>query len=228
MNLVSALILFNILIFIHQILIEILTAIVRLTGISYDKAEFQVISLLTGTGFTTAESEGMMVTKQRRKLAQNIMLFAYVFNISFVSVIINIFISSADSNLNEIKMGTLVTFWNIVLIIFLKKTHITKRIIVKIASKISHNRIKKRGNEIIVYDNFGDKVIAEVEIKRLKNGFKNNEITEELLKEKYDIELLEIKRKEEIITHITKETSIQEGDSIIIYGTMKSIKIALI
>ena len=68
MNLVSALILFNILIFIHQILIEILTAIVRLTGISYDKAEFQVISLLTGTGFTTAESEGMMVTKQRRKL----------------------------------------------------------------------------------------------------------------------------------------------------------------
>ena len=228
MNLVSALILFNILIFIHQILIEILTAIVRLTGISYDKAEFQVISLLTGTGFTTAESEGMMVTKQRRKLAQNIMLFAYVFNISFVSVIINIFISSADSNLNEIKMGTLVTFWNIVLIIFLKKTHITKRIIVKIASKISHYRIKKRGNEIIVYDNFGDKVIAEVEIKRLKNGFKNNEITEELLKEKYDIELLEIKRKEEIITHITKETSIQEGDSIIIYGTIKSIKIALI
>ena len=131
-------------------------------------------------------------------------------------------------DLNEIKMGTLVTFWNIVLIIFLKKTHITKRIIVKIASKISHYRIKKRGNEIIVYDNFGDKVIAEVEIKRLKNGFKNNEITEELLKEKYDIELLEIKRKEEIITHITKETSIQEGDSIIIYGTMKSIKIALI
>ena len=228
MNLVSALILFNILIFIHQILIEILTAIVRLTGISYDKAEFQVISLLTGTGFTTAESEGMMVTKQRRKLAQNIMLFNYVFNISFVSVFINIFISSADSNLNEVKMGALVTFWNIVLIIFLKKTKITKIIIVKIASKISHYRIKKRGNEIMVYDNFANKVIAEVEIKKLKNGFKNNEITEELLKEKYDIELLEIKRKEEIITHITRKTSIQEGDSIIVYGTIKSIKKALI
>ena len=53
MNLVSALILFNILILIYQLLIEIFTALCRLTGISYEKAKFQVVSLLTGTGFTT-------------------------------------------------------------------------------------------------------------------------------------------------------------------------------
>ena len=147
MNLVSALILFNILIFVHQILIEILTAIVRLTGISYDKAEFQVVSLLTGTGFTTSESEQMLQTKKRRKIAQNIMLFNYIFNISFISVFINIFISSENSSLNEIKIGLLVTFWNIVFIIFLKKTKITKRIIAKIVSEI-HNFKKMRKKEI--------------------------------------------------------------------------------
>ena len=36
-----------------------------------EKARFQVISLLTGTGFTTRESEIVLSTRRRRRLARN-------------------------------------------------------------------------------------------------------------------------------------------------------------
>ena len=121
MNLVSALILFNILILIYQVLIEIFTALCRLTGISYEKAKFQVVSLLTGTGFTTSESESMILTKKRRKLAQSIMLFSYIFNISIVSVFVNVFVSTSETTIQEIKLGLLLTIWNIAFIVFLRK-----------------------------------------------------------------------------------------------------------
>ena len=59
-----------------------------------------MVSLLTGTGFTTRESELMLSTRPRRRLARVTMLFGYVFNITIVSAIINVFLS-----LNSAEFG---------------------------------------------------------------------------------------------------------------------------
>ncbi|MFA6709555.1 MAG: hypothetical protein WCR79_07675, partial [Fusobacterium sp.] len=57
----------------------------RLTGMSEDKARFQVISLLTNSGFTTSESELILKSKKRRSLAKIIMIFGYTFTATIVS-----------------------------------------------------------------------------------------------------------------------------------------------
>lgn len=228
MNLVPGLILFNILILVYQILIEIFTAMVRLTGISYEKAKFQVISLLTGTGFTTAESEGMLVTKRRRKVAQNIMLFSYIFNISIVSIFVNVFMSTASSSMQEIQIGLILTAWNIVLIIFIKKAKITKKLADILAEKISNHNGKKQENYISIYDTFGNKTIAEIEIRKIKKEMQDKTIEDIGLKEKYNIQLLVIKRKEEIISQIKSDAIIKEGDTIVVFGKLKDIKKCLV
>lgn len=63
------------------------------TGLDREKSSFQVVSLLTGSGFTTAESELVTSSRQRRRLAKITMLFGYVFNITFVSAFVNVFLS---------------------------------------------------------------------------------------------------------------------------------------
>lgn len=228
MNLVTALILFNILILIYQILVEIFTTLCRINGISLDKARFQVISLLTGTGFTTAESEIMLLTKQRRKLAQRIMLFSYIFNISIVSIFVNIFISFVNTTTNEIGIGILVTIANFILIVIINKSKPIRKVIDSIVVKAVNYKRKKNDNYISIYDTYGHKVIAEVELKTLKPEMQNKTIEEMKIKQRYNTQLLVIKRKEEIISEIWPNTIIKQGDTIIVFGKLKDIKAAFI
>ena len=67
-----------IVIIILLVIVEILALSLRLTGLSREKARFQVISIITGTGFTTSESELITQHKTRRKIAASLMLISYV------------------------------------------------------------------------------------------------------------------------------------------------------
>ena len=55
------------------------------TGLPDERARFQVMSLLTGCGFTTRESEAILSFRPRRRLALMTMIFGYAFNITIVS-----------------------------------------------------------------------------------------------------------------------------------------------
>ena len=151
-NLLASIILFNLLIIIYQIIIEIFTAIFRIEGVQIDKARFQIISIITGTGFTTSESELMLATKRRRKLTQMIILFSYIFNISIVTTIVNVFISYSpqDTNLFEFEIGAGLTAINILLLIGLNKSTRIRKVFDNIAIKIATRVEKKRINPISV------------------------------------------------------------------------------
>ena len=140
-NLLAAIIVFNILVFIYQVMIEIFTTIYSIEGIQLDKAQFQIISILTGTGFTTSESELMLLTKRRRKITELMMLFSYIFNISIVSTLVNIIISSAGPAINELIIGIVLTIINFLIIALLNKS-------TKVKSKLE-NLIKKIWNTIV-------------------------------------------------------------------------------
>lgn len=224
MNLVAALILFNILILVYQVIIEIFTILCRINGVSLEKSRFQVISLLTGTGFTTSESEVMLLTKKRRKLAQRIMLFSYIFNISIVSIFVNIFISSVNTTMTEVRVGIIFTLCNILLMIFINRSTTFRNILDKIVTSIVNRKKKKQDNFISIYDTYGKKVIAEIELKTIRDEFKNKTIEDIKLKNTYGIQLLVIKRKEDVISEIWPNTMIQEGDTIVVFGRMRDIK----
>ena len=62
---------------IFLIIVDFFAILFRLTGVPIEKARFQVTSLLTGTGFTTKESEIIVQHPTRRKLAIWLMGFSY-------------------------------------------------------------------------------------------------------------------------------------------------------
>ena len=72
-------------------MIEVFTVLFQLTGLTREKAKMQVVSLLTNSGFTTNESEIVMIGKHRRRLAKTVMLCGYSFAVIIVSVLVNIF-----------------------------------------------------------------------------------------------------------------------------------------
>ena len=93
MNIYAALSLFSLIILLYWVITELFTIFFRFTGLPDERARFQVISLLTGCGFTTKESEMVLSSRPRRRLARITMLFGYVFNITIVSAFINVFLS---------------------------------------------------------------------------------------------------------------------------------------
>lgn len=221
-NLLAAIIVFNILVFIYQVMIEIFTTIYSIEGIQLDKAQFQIISILTGTGFTTSESELMLLTKRRRKITELMMLFSYIFNISIVSTLVNIIISSAGPAINELIIGIVLTIINFLIIALLNKSTKVKSKLENFIKKIATNVRKKRKNPISVYDTLGDKVIAEINVLKINNNMNN--INTEKLKEKYDIQVLVIKRGEQVISSIEPNITINYNDIVIVFGKMRNIK----
>ena len=221
-NLLAAIIVFNILVFIYQVMIEIFTTIYSIEGIQLDKAQFQIISILTGTGFTTSESELMLLTKRRRKITELMMLFSYIFNISIVSTLVNIIISSAGPAINELIIGIVLTIINFLIIALLNKSTKVKSKLENFIKKIATNVKKKRKNPISVYDTLGDKVIAEINVLKINNNMNN--INTEKLKEKYDIQVLVIKRGEQVISSIEPNITINYNDIVIVFGKMRNIK----
>ena len=93
MDITLSFLLFSFIILLYWVITELFTFFFRLTGLPDDRARFQVLSLLTGTGFTTRESELILGSRRRRRLARVTMLFGYVFNVTIVSALVNVFLS---------------------------------------------------------------------------------------------------------------------------------------
>ncbi|MBQ6427870.1 MAG: hypothetical protein IJK03_03765, partial [Oscillospiraceae bacterium] len=70
MSIYTALLLFSFIILIYWIITELFTILFRFTGLPDERARFQVISLLTGCGYTTRESELFISNRSRRRLAR--------------------------------------------------------------------------------------------------------------------------------------------------------------
>ena len=108
MNIYAAASLFAVPILLYWTISEVFTVLFRLIGLPEEKARFQVVSLLTGAGFTTRESEMILSSRSRRRLARITMLFGYVFNITFVSAVVNVFVSIKLRSLGSSVLSLLI------------------------------------------------------------------------------------------------------------------------
>ena len=129
MNLYLDSILFALIVLIYWVISEMFTILFRFAGLPDEKARFQVLSLLTGTGFTTHESEMILTTPRRRRLARITILFGYVFNLTIVTIIINAFLALRLSQAEHEFLAVLAPLGSVALIfafirIVLKVTHI--------------------------------------------------------------------------------------------------------
>ena len=224
MSLNLALLILLLLIAMYLTFIEIFTVLFMITGMSHTRSSFQVISLLTNSGFTTTESEVVVSSRKRRKLAIATMIFGHIFNVAIVSLLVNVIMSfSKDGSVNILPAI-------ICLIVFLGFIYIFKRlpfvriafdkIVKRLANRVMFN---KNSNPLLILDNFNGFVIAEVKIVDVPEKLKNKTLLESRISKDYGIRLLTIKRNEQTIGDIKKDEIVISNDRLIIFGPLIGI-----
>jgi len=212
-------------IMVYLILIRIFTILLRITGLTNEKAKFQAISLLTSCGFTTSESEIITNSRARRRIAIVAMVTGYGFSVIIVSLIFNLLNSlnqvQTSSTLKVIIISAAV-FVGLILFFqlpFVKKGN--ERLIAKIALKIIQR--KQYENTITILDSYGKDAICEVMINNLPDILEDKKLFEVRLRDTYKINLLMIKRRNKIVD-ITKDTIVQYHDVVVVFGPYQNIK----
>lgn len=226
MTLVTSSLAIAIAIVIYIYTIEVFTILFRTTGLTKEKARFQVISLITCAGFTTNEAEIITTNKKRRTLAIVCMITGTIFNVIIISFIINLISSFAT---NEVLNDQIVTIFIILgvaiaIIIFLKLPFIA-RLLEKVIEKIARFVIyrDKNSNVLTMLDSYGKNAIVEIYINNIPELLKNKTLAESNFKSQYNLNLLILKRRNRTI-EITKDTVIQNKDEIVVFGNRQRIK----
>jgi hypothetical protein len=198
------------------LVIEIAVVLMRSTGLKYDIARFQVISLLTSTGFTTKESELILGHPVRRRLSMFLILFG-VFSFAVI-------ISSISSILApEFRISYLAVI-PIILSVILYLLRLPS-ILPILKSKFNLPMEQKFEiselpiNDVLLHS----KEDAFVEIPIGPESSRVGHTLEKLDQGGADINLLFIQRGTETVRKRRLQTKLVSGDILYLYGDEKAI-----
>lgn len=216
--------LFAILILVYWVISEIFTILFRFVGLPEEKARFQVTSLLTGCGFTTRESEMILTTRQRRRLARMLMLFGYVFNITVVSAFINVFLSLTSNQVGSFFLGALIPLGALAIVFGLSRVPAVRRFLDRILSKAAGQLAGQTAdNTIMLIDHIGKGTIAQVNLQKVPEYLDGVELAGSGLKEKRNILVMLIEHGDGKIDVPTAHTVFARGDKLTVFGDYKVI-----
>ena len=223
MNIYLALTLFSIIILVYWVISELFAMLFRFTGLPDEKARFQVISLLTGCGFTTHESELLLTNKSRRRLARITMLFGYVFNITIVSMLISVFLSLKLSEFKNYFSILIPIIAASVIITFMRVPKVRAwgdRIIERLAGRVAH-----RGNEnsLLLLDYIGEDSISQVTLHTVPEAFRDLPLSETGLKTEHNILVMLIEHRGQKAEPATAQTVFLPDDKLTVFGNYQTI-----
>jgi len=223
---IDALLLLSIVItLVYFLFIELFSVLFRLTGLSKSKAKFQVISLLTNSGFTTQEAELIVSNRYRRKLASFTMFFGYLLTVAVISMLVNVFMTLSTSASQDIWKFVILLAAFIVFLFVFSKIKFVEKFARKITEKIAIKFLfGKKTNVIEVLDNYDQNVIAEVFITYLPKICDGVTLAQNQIKLLHGIQVLAIKRNGHIKTGINGDDQIMAGDLVVVFGESKNIK----
>lgn len=225
MNIISSFILFVGLLVVYLIIVEIFTVLFRITGMEQEEAHFQVISLLTNSGYTTSESENITISNQRKNIAKMIMLFGYAFTVTIVSSIVNVFLQLKSGDLYDITIGLIALFIGLVIIVTLTSNRHFKVMLDNFIEKIANRcYFKNNENHLIMLDSFEDNVMAEVHIDTVPFDIEGKNLKELDLQRKYKITIMLIKEAGGDLHSVNMDTIIEKGSTIIALGNPNVLK----
>ena len=220
MNIYLALLLFSFIILLYWVITELFTFFFRLTGLPADKARFQVISLLTGTGFTTRESEIILSSRSRRRLARITMLFGYVFNVTIVSAFINVFLSMKVFQVSTQLFGFLIPLGTIALIlIFMRVPRVHAwgdNVLRRLADRIFD--WNETFNAVMLVDNIGSKSIVQVSLRHIPEQYRGISLAETGLRADTGILVMLVERQGSKPIPAQADTVFETGDKLTVFG----------
>lgn len=224
MNIYLAFSLFALIILGYWVISELFSLLFRFTGLPEEKARFQVISLLTGCGFTTHESELLLSTRSRRRLARLTMLFGYVFNLTIVSAFINVFFSLKVSELAADIISSIIPLSVVLFILaFIRVPKVRAwgdRLIEKLAGRIIH---RDTTNTILLMDYIGEETIAQVTLYEVPEELRGVPLSKSGLKTKQNILVMLVEPKGGKAEPAGADTVFQTEDKLTVFGDYAAI-----
>ncbi len=216
--------LFFIVIMLYVIFVDIFTILFRLTGLSEEKARFQVISLLTNSGFTTNESEIIASAKIRRKLAKTIMLFGYAFTATIVSSIVSILVSLNSYEVSYSFYRLLLLLIIFIAFILIRQLPFVKNHFDTLIEKFYLKYIiKERINPLTLIEDYKTQIIASIFINDVPPLLIDKTLAETNIKKLHNILILLIKRADGTILFADADTVIKKYDHVILMGNPNNI-----
>ena len=220
MNLYVALSLFSVIILIYLIITELFTILFRFTGLPDERARFQVISLLTGCGFTTRESEMILSNRRRRRLARITMLFGYVFNITIVSALVNVFLSLKLTQIGHDYFGLLIPLAAVVLIFVFLRVPAVHAWGDGLLEKLADRMIGRTDsfNTVQLLDHIGTDSIALVTLNHIPDEYRGVPLSQLGLKADTGILVMLVEHPGEKAAPAGADTVFTPGDKLTVFG----------
>ena len=224
MNLYMAFALFSMIILLYWVITELFTVFFRFTGLPDERARFQVISLLTGCGFTTRESEMMLSTRSRRRLARVTMLFGYVFNITIVSAFINVFLSLKLAQEERSLLVFLIPLIAVAIIfVFIRFPSVHawgSRQLERLADHLFHG---EGSNTVLLLDYIGKDSIAVVTLRYIPEEYQNVPLSKTGLRAETGIMVMLVESPGGKPTAPNADTVFHVGDKLTVFGDYATI-----
>lgn len=215
-----SLILFLILFVALWLLIEILSVVMKLTGLEIGKARFQIISILTHTGFTTRESELIVQHPVRRRIASILMIISYVAQVTLITLLFDMLGNASVSAVNTVAALAAVLLF----IVLVTQSKYLSSHFARFTEKLLKNKIKKanstgRIDQILnLSPDFG---IYEIIVD--PDSFICGKTLREVHLKEHFIQILKIDRGSEMLDFPTADTQVHAGDRMIAYGKIDAL-----
>ncbi|MEA3366541.1 MAG: TrkA C-terminal domain-containing protein [Planctomycetota bacterium] len=190
----------------------------RLTGMEARRADFQALSAVTGTGFTTREAELVMADPRRRRIVSALMIFGNVVLVTVVGLMVGSFASAQEQY--EVPLYGLV----LVLGVFVVYRVLTARGVVRRWDRWVDEHLGKRlrlkehsfAEMLTLAPGYG---VAELRIDPA-SPFAGKTLARSGLREA-GLLVLAVRRDEKVLPAPAAEDVIRSGDSVICYGDLE-------
>ena len=224
MSIYVALSLFSIIILLYWGISELFTILFRFTGLPEEKARFQVMSLLTGCGFTTRESEIIISSRGRRRLARVTMLFGYVFNITIVTAFINIFLSLKVTQVEHVFQGIFLPMAVVVLVFTALRMPGVRAWLDNLLARLA-GKVLRQGQEnaVLLIDYIGQDSIAQVMVRHVPEYLQDVTLAESGLRAKENLLVMLVERGGKKPAPPTAVTVFRNGDKLTVFGDYRTI-----
>ncbi len=206
-------------IFIFMLSIELFTAIFQIGGLSRQKARFQVLSLLTNSGFKTKESELITNDNFKRRITVFIMVYTYVSLLVFISSVVYVSVKGSPLTLFVYVIAEIIVFYNIFTMVTVKK--VIYNLVYWFANK---HLLEKDANTLKVLEEYNNKVLATINIHSLADDINDVEIQTLEQLSTLEIQVLCIERQNVIINTVLPTQKLNVGDKVTVYGDLINIQ----
>jgi hypothetical protein len=217
--------LFSFIVLLYWVITELFTLLFRLTGLPDERARFQVTSLLTGCGYTTKESEMFLSSRPRRRLARVTMLFGYVFNITVVTALINVFLSLQDSQLGSFFLGVPIPLAAAAVILIFMRVPKVRAWGDKQLNRLADRLVQRAEtwNTVLLMDYLGEETIAQVTLKHIPEEYLGVTLSEMKLRENTGILVMLVEHQGSKAEPAGADTVFAVGDKLTVFGDYAAI-----